>query len=206
MERKNGLKVTQGQDKLVNCPCCKSNACYESEFQTQDGPIKTWLCMTCGMTTNTTMVAESEVVKQAEELTADLIKDNKQIHNGLVWYLTVITLPEKGMVFPEPQKFGSLTKDLKTGKKTESEFWDYGWSVVKAIDIPEEEQSKYPDPNNPGTLNNLGILKKQNNDYKKSIEYKKGGKTPEYHWFVLDVENDTNQNKPKLQLGRNARS
>ena len=82
----------------------------------------------------------------------DLIKDNKQIHNGLVWYLTVITLPEKGMVFPEPQKFGSLTKDLKTGKKTESEFWDYGWSVVKAIDIPEEEQNKYPDPRNPGTF------------------------------------------------------
>ena len=152
MERKNGLKVTQGQDKLVNCPCCKSNACYESEFQTQEGPIKTWLCMTCGMTTNTTMVADSEVVKQAEELTADLIKDNKQIHNGLVWYLTVITLPEKGMVFPEPQKFGSLTKDLKTGKKIESEFWDYGWSVVKSIDIPEEEQNKYPDPRNPGTF------------------------------------------------------
>ena len=24
------------------------------------------------------------------------------------------------------------------------------WTVVKAIDIPEEEQNKYPDPRNPG--------------------------------------------------------
>jgi transposase-like protein len=37
-------------DKLVTCPCCSSNACYESEFTTQEGPIKTWLCMTCGFT------------------------------------------------------------------------------------------------------------------------------------------------------------
>ena len=35
-------------DKLVNSPICDSDACYESEFQTQDGIIKTWLCMTSG--------------------------------------------------------------------------------------------------------------------------------------------------------------
>ena len=74
MERKNGLKVTQGQDKLVNCPCCKSNACYESEFQTQDGPIKTWLCMTCGMTTNTT-IRTDETETEMEVSYAEVFKN-----------------------------------------------------------------------------------------------------------------------------------
>ena len=38
------------------------------------------------------------------------------------------------MVFPEP------IKDTN----------DWGWTVVKAISIPEEDQEKYPDPRNPG--------------------------------------------------------
>ena len=48
------------QDKLVNSPVCDSNACYESEFMTENGPIKTWLCMTSGYTSNTTMTLDSE--------------------------------------------------------------------------------------------------------------------------------------------------
>jgi hypothetical protein len=114
-------------DKLVNSPICNSNACYESEFQTQDGPVKTWLCMTsgytsdCGMTTNTSMTEDSEILKESFELTAEIIKDNKQIHDGLVWLLTVITMPDKGMIFPEP------IKDTD----------DWGWTVVKVIVVFE---------------------------------------------------------------------
>ena len=128
--------MKQGQDKLTICKCCRGNACYESEFTTQEGPITTWLCMTCGFTSNTTMTLDSEVLKQTEELTADLIKDLKQTHDGLAFFPTAITMPDKGMIFPEPIK----DKD------------DWGWTVVKAIPIPEEEQEKYPDPRNPGTF------------------------------------------------------
>jgi len=113
--------MEQGQDKLVNSPICDSNACYESEFTTADGPIKTWLCMTSGYTSNTTMKTNSETVKLVEETTADLIKD---------------TMPEKGMIFPEPIK----------GQD------DWQWTCVKAIAIPKEDQEKYPDPKNPGTF------------------------------------------------------
>ena len=129
--------IKQGQDKLVDCKCCKSNACYESEFTTEDGKINTWLCMTCGFTTNTTMTKDSETLKQTLELTADMIRDLKQDHDGLSWFPTAITMSDKGMVFPEP---------LKNKKK------DWGWTVVKAIDIPEGEKEKYPDPTNPGTF------------------------------------------------------
>ena len=122
--------MEQGQDKLVTCKCCGSNACYESEFTTQEGPITTWMCMTCGFTSNTTMENDNETVKLAEETTEDL----KQVHDNLAWFPTVITMPEKGMIFPEPIK----------GQD------DWQWTCVKTVVIPEEEQNKYPDPKNPG--------------------------------------------------------
>tara|TARA_R110000744_G_scaffold36006_1_gene83061 strand:- start:238 stop:735 length:498 start_codon:yes stop_codon:yes gene_type:complete len=128
--------MKQGQDKLVICKCCNSNACYESEFTTQEGPIHTWLCMTCGFTSNTTMTEDSEALKQTLELTADLIKDLRQTHDGLAYFPTVITMPEKGMIFPEP---------IKNTK-------DWGWTCVKAISILDVEKEKYPDPTNPGTF------------------------------------------------------
>ena len=40
------------------------------------------------------------------------------------------------MIFPEPIK--------------DTDEW--GWTVVKAISILEEEKEKYPDPKNPGTF------------------------------------------------------
>ena len=132
--------IKQGQDKLVNSPICNSNACYESEFQTQDGVVKTWLCMTSGYTSNTTMTKDSEALKQTLELTAEMIKDLRQDHEPpgggekLAWFPTVITMPDKGMIFPEPIKGTD----------------DWGWTVVKSIPIPEDEQHKYPDPTNPG--------------------------------------------------------
>ena len=100
--------------------------------------------MTSGYTSNTTMTLDSEALKQTLELTAELIKDLRQDHEPpgggekLAWFPTAITMPEKGMVFPEPVS--------GAGKE------EWMWTVVKAIDIPEEEQSKYPDPRNPGTF------------------------------------------------------
>ena len=143
--------MEQGQDKLVTCKCCDSNACYESEFTTQEGKVNTWLCMTCGFTTNSTMTEDSEGLKQTLELTATMIRDLRQDHDGLVWFPTAITMPNKGMIFPEPIK------------NTE----DWGWTVVKAIPILKEEQEKYPDPTNPGTFYKNRMDMKNLKRYKK---------------------------------------
>jgi len=126
--------MTLSMDKLTDCPCCTSNACYESEFNTLDGNVTTWLCLTCGFTTNTAMKEESENAKQSLELTADLIKDNKQIHDNLVWLPTVITMADMGMIFPEPSK--------------DTDDWE--WTVVRSIPVKEDEKEKYPIPNKPG--------------------------------------------------------
>jgi hypothetical protein len=139
-------------DKLVNSPICDSDACYESEFQTQEGVVKTWLCMTSGYTSNTTMTLDSESLKQTLELTAEFIKDLRQDHEPpgggdvLAWFPTAITMPNVGMIFPEPYK-NAVKKEHK-GLISD----DWGWTVVKAIPIPEDEQHKYPDPTNPGTF------------------------------------------------------
>ena len=135
--------MEQTQDKLTVCKCCGSDACYQSEFKTQEGIIRTWLCMTCGFTTNSTMTKDSESLKQTLELTAELIKDLRQDHDGLAWFPTAITMPNKGMIFPEPIKGTSTLEGVGTT--------DWGWTVVKAIPIPEDEQYKYPDATNPGT-------------------------------------------------------
>ena len=134
--------MEQTGDKLVICKCCGGNACYESEFTTQEGPIKTWLCMTCGFTSNSTMEIEGDALKQTLELTADLIKDLRQDHDGLAYFPTAITMPSKGMIFPEPVK-GTSTLEGKP---------DWQWTVVKSIPVTEEEKEKYPDPTNPGTF------------------------------------------------------
>ena len=48
----------------------------------------------------------------------------------------IVVQCDKGMIFPEP------IQDTD----------DWGWTVVKAIPIPEDEQHKYPDPTNPGVF------------------------------------------------------
>jgi hypothetical protein len=118
-------------DNLIECPCCKSNAC--SKTPSEDG-TNIYLCWTCGMTTNSLMEDGSDFEKENYEQTADLIKDLKQVHEGLAWYPKVINLQEIGMVFPEWNKRSQ----------------DWYWAAVKAIPITEEEKEKYPDPNNPG--------------------------------------------------------
>ena len=136
MTRKN---ITLSMDKLVDSPICDSNACYESEFKTEEGIVKTCICLTIGYTSNTTMTLDSETLKQTLELTADLIRDLRQDHEPpgggevLAWFPTCITMPDKGMIFPEPHK---------------EEEWK--WTVVKAIPVLEEEKEKFPIPNKPG--------------------------------------------------------
>ena len=116
---------------LTECPCCESDACSVSIDENDN---KIYLCWTCGMTTNSLMEDGSDFEKENYEQTAELIKDLKQVHEGLAWYPKVINLQEIGMVFPEWNKRSQ----------------DWYWAAVKAIPITEEEKERYPDPNNPG--------------------------------------------------------
>ena len=118
-------------DNLTKCPCCGSDACSISPLAPA---IDAHLCWTCGFNTHTGMVDGSEFEKTTYESTAEIIKDLKQVHEGLAWYPKVINLQEKGMVFPEWNK----------------RLQDWYWAAVNAVPVTEEEKEKYPDPVNPG--------------------------------------------------------
>ena len=118
-------------DNLTKCPCCGSDACSISPLAPA---IDAHLCWTCGFNTHTGMIDGSEFEKTTYESTAEIIKDLKQVHDGLAWYPKVINLQEKGMVFPEWNK----------------RLQDWYWAAVNAVPVTEEEKEKYPDPVNPG--------------------------------------------------------
>jgi hypothetical protein len=117
-------------DNFEICPCCQSNAC----ISTSDGSYALKICWTCGFTTNDLMIEGSDFEQQNFENTAQLIKDLKQTHNGLVWFPLVLNITNVGMVFPE------------WNKRTR----DWYWAVIKQMPIPKEEQHNYPDPQNEG--------------------------------------------------------
>ena len=109
-------------DRLIICPRCGSDACYEHSQQ----KIAIWSCMGCGFTSNELMVEESQLVLETEEVMPELYKDIKFIDDKKqVWYPTVINIQDKGTVF---------------ANGTDKDNW--GWAGIKVIETTEEEKEK----------------------------------------------------------------
>lgn len=113
------------EEKLIDCPHCGSNACYEQQVSEE---VKTNFCFGCGFTTSTLMVEGSKLIADSLENSPELYKDLMFIdQDRKVWFPSTVTLPEKGMVFLD-----GTSKD------------NWQWSAVNAIEITDEEKSKYP--------------------------------------------------------------
>lgn len=115
-------------DIKIECPNCKLHNCYETRYTN----ISVFLCFTCGYTTNSKMIKDSDYVKEQFELNSNVAKFIKDIHfidieRNLVWYPGVLQFPELGVIFPEPN-------DDNT---------DWGWTYVKEIPVLDEEKEKY---------------------------------------------------------------
>jgi len=118
-------------EKLVDCKRCGGNACYEQVLTPDEikDTVTTWLCMGCGFTTSTLMTKGSKVVKDAIETAPELYKDLLfEDTSGNIWLPSTLTLPGKGMVFIDG---------------VDKQNWK--WAAAKAIEILEEEKSKYPE-------------------------------------------------------------
>ena len=112
-------------DNLIVCSRCGSDACYVDEVSMD---IKTHFCYGCGFQTNSLMKEGEEFYTQQVENLPELYKDLLYTDNeGKVWMPSAVNLPEQGMVFANGPS--SL---------------DWGWAVVKAVPVLEEEKSKYP--------------------------------------------------------------
>ena len=117
--------------KLVsNCPLCEEKSLHvmgEKEAEIQQ-------CINCGYSTTSKFIGKKEENEQYEQLTEELKKWVKEA-NGRIWIPAMMTLPF-GMLYP----FNDENGDMK-------------WAFASMIDIPEDEQEKYPRADGNGFYN-----------------------------------------------------
>jgi len=111
-------------DNLTTCERCGSDACYVQEVN-QD--VKLYFCYGCGFQANTAMKLGSEFLEQQMATLPELYKELMgEDENGTIWMPSVVNLPDKGMVFAD----GSNSQN-------------WAWGAVKAIEMSDEEKSKF---------------------------------------------------------------
>lgn len=121
----------QSQPSKITCKHCGGSQCFKEDTIGPDGNAATsYMCVDCGYTTTTLNVEGSEMVQFYEETTAQLIKDLRWVDDeNLVWYPIVLNFPSVGIIFPDGQN--------------SSDWW---WTTAPAVDVTEEEKTKYPVP------------------------------------------------------------
>ena len=109
---------------ISNCPLCEKHALHvigENETQTQQ-------CINCGYVTSEKLKLNGMLKQDSEEykkLTGEMQKWST-VKNDRIWLPTMMILPF-GMLYPIGDKNGELQ-----------------WAFSEMVDIPEEEQKKYP--------------------------------------------------------------
>jgi len=128
------------------------------------------MCLDCGYTSTSLNLEDSPIVRQYEETAPELFKLLRWIdpQTKLVWYPIVLNFPSFGMIFPDG---------------TSVENWQ--WMSAPAVDIPFNDQKKYPIPGAP------------NKYYTKRVDLKKGKYFPPDQFyqaakFIGFVQSDTN--------------
>tara|TARA_Y100000593_G_C4280868_1_gene322700 strand:- start:113 stop:565 length:453 start_codon:yes stop_codon:yes gene_type:complete len=112
---------------ISNCPLCDKHALHlvgKEEYQMQQ-------CINCGYVTFEKFKLNKKPKEKHEEylkLTDDMKKWVK-ISTDRFWTPTIFTLPS-GMLYPFDDENGSMK-----------------WKMAEMVDISEEDQEKYPDPN-----------------------------------------------------------
>ena len=108
--------------KIVsNCPLCDEHSLHVIE---EDG-IGTQQCISCGYATTSNFIGTKEENENFRKLTDEMQSWAKE-ENGRIWIPTMFTLP-----------FGTLYPTNIDGEMK--------WGYAEMVDIPEEEQKKYPD-------------------------------------------------------------
>jgi DNA-directed RNA polymerase subunit RPC12/RpoP len=129
--------MKQNTPEKIECPHCGSDNCFVESNYTELTPdkVSSYMCIGCGYSSTTLNKADSEMIAVYEETTPQIMIDLKWIDpaTNLVWYPTVLNFPNLGIVFPDG-----------------TDASDWSWRSAPAIDIPTEEQKKYPIPGKDG--------------------------------------------------------
>lgn len=122
-----GKLIDESFEEQIRCPNCGMEDCYMTKYT----DINTYLCFTCGYTTNSKMIIGSDYVEEHFIKSKNVSQFIKDIHfndteRKLVWYPTVLQFPELGIIFPDPNGEG-----------------DWGWTFAKEVLIGEDEKEKF---------------------------------------------------------------
>jgi len=119
-------------EEIINCPKSGGDLCYKIQV-TPD--INNFMSLSCGFYSNSLMKEGEDFYQQTIESLPELHKDLawKDPNTDLIWLPNVINEQSKGMIFAN----GTSTRD-------------WHWAAVRAIELTEEEQTKYPIPGKDG--------------------------------------------------------
>ena len=109
---------------ISNCPLCEEKSLHivgDDELQVQQ-------CINCGYVTSGRYKLNGKTKQEHSEWDklGDEMKDWSTVKNDRIWLPTIMTLP-LGMLYPINNDDGDMI-----------------WAFAKMIDIPKEEQKKYP--------------------------------------------------------------
>jgi hypothetical protein len=145
-------------EEIIDCPKSGGDLCYKIQV-TPD--INNFMSLSCGFYSNSLMKEGEEFYQQTIESLPELHKDLawKDPKTDLIWLPNVINEQSKGMIFAN----GTSIKD-------------WHWAAVKAIELTEEEQQKYPIPGKEGgfmkyRMDMKNLKSFQERDYIEALSY-----------------------------------
>lgn len=113
------------EEQKINCPNCRGDNCFESTHN----KITSYLCTTCGYTSNSEFKKDSDTLNQIRANSPKIVAELEYIDNerDISWFPSVINTI-RGMVYP-------------VGTKNE-----WKWNVALATKLSDEDQKAYPIP------------------------------------------------------------
>lgn len=126
MTKSKKMSDKNTNEGLVTCPHCGSSLCYAQ--RDEKSGVEVWACTSCGYSSTNLLKEGSEQEKAFGAKQPQLYRDLKFIDkDGYVWYPSVVTVPEKGMVFIDgtskenwewaSSKFIRLSRQQKRARK-----------------------------------------------------------------------------------------
>ena len=116
---------------ISNCPLCEEKSLH---VVGEDGSMQTQQCINCGYATSDKFKGTREDNEVYKTLPKDMQKWAKE-ENGNIWIPSMITLPF-GTLYPLNIDESDGPLQIETMK----------WACAHMVDIPEDEQEKYPNP------------------------------------------------------------
>jgi Zn ribbon nucleic-acid-binding protein len=106
---------------VSNCPLCEEKSLHVIG---EEGTMQTQQCINCGYATTDRFIGKKEDNEMYKSLPEEMQSWAKE-DNGRIWIPSMITLPF-GTIYPI-----KIDNEMK-------------WACAEMVDIPKEEQEKYP--------------------------------------------------------------